>query len=76
MRTDDPGVFDQTSAAAFRLSPDFRKLARRMLLPSRVPRPAPGIWPRQPDMSERSASRIAADTAFSPTVITACMRAT
>ena len=34
------GAFDQTSAAAFRLSPDFGKLAKRIELASRVPSPA------------------------------------
>jgi hypothetical protein len=31
------GAFDQTSAAAFRLSPDFGKLAERIELARRVP---------------------------------------
>jgi hypothetical protein len=35
------GALDQTSAAAFRLWSDLGKLARRMELPSLVPRPAP-----------------------------------
>ena len=43
------GAFDQTSAATFRLSPDFGKLARRIELESRVPNPAPVIWPRHAD---------------------------
>jgi len=37
------GAFDQTSAAAFRLSPDFGKLAERIELARRVPNPAPVI---------------------------------
>jgi hypothetical protein len=37
------GAFDQTSAAAFRLSPDFGKLAERIELASCVPSPAPVI---------------------------------
>src|SRR3989338_2475402 len=60
------GALDQTSAAAFRLSPDLGKLARRMLFPSLVPSPAPVIWPRQADFREVPASRMAADTASSP----------
>jgi hypothetical protein len=70
------GAFDQTSAAAFRLSPDLGKLARRIELPSRVPSPAPVIWPRQADFREVPASRMAVDTAFSPAAISACIRAT
>lgn len=40
------GALVQTTGAAFRLSPDFGNLARRLLLPRRVLWPAPAIWPR------------------------------
>jgi hypothetical protein len=39
------GAFDQTSAAAFRLSLDFGKLANLIEFASRVPKPAPVICP-------------------------------
>jgi hypothetical protein len=70
------GALDQTSAAAFRLLPDLGKLARRMEFPSLMPCPAPVIWPRYADFREVPAVRKAADTAFSPAAISACIKAT
>ena len=46
------GALDQTSAAAFRLSPDFGKLAERIELARRMPKPAPvSRAPRQPTIA-------------------------
>jgi len=50
------GALDQTSAAAFRLSPDFEKDARWMLLPRRMPGPASVVCDHQADFSPAKAS--------------------
>ena len=42
------GAFDQTTAAAFRLTPVFGKTSARIEFASRAPSPAPAICPRQP----------------------------
>ena len=45
------GAFDQTSAAAFRLTPAFGNTSDRIELARRGPSPAPTICPRQPVFS-------------------------
>ena len=70
------GAFDQTSAAAFRLTPAFGNTSDRIELASRGPSPAPTICPRQASFSPVPASRIAAVTARSPAAISAAIIAT
>ena len=57
------GAFDQTSAAASRLSPDLGKFWLRIELASRGPSPAPVICSRQAAFSPVPASRMAATEA-------------
>jgi hypothetical protein len=65
------GAFDQTSAAAFRLSPDFGKLAERIELARRRLSPARVIWIRHADFRPVPASRMAAVTGRSPAATSA-----
>ncbi len=69
------GAFDQTRAAAFRLSPDLGKLAERIELARRVPSPAPVIWVRQADFRLVPASRMSADSDFSRAARSALIKA-
>ena len=50
------GAFDQTTAAALRLTPAVGNTSERMELASRAPSPAPVIWPRQPSFSDRASA--------------------
>jgi hypothetical protein len=70
------GAFDQTTAAAFRLTPALGKVSDRIEFASRDPSPAPTICPRQASFRPVPASRIAAVTARSPAAISAAIIAT
>jgi hypothetical protein len=70
------GAFDQTSAAASRLSPDLGKFWLRIELASRGPSPAPVICNRHAVFSPVPALRIAAVTARSPAATSAAIIAT